>query len=96
MPSEPIGLRKEIEKRKLELVGAFVPVDLSDKDKHDAGVVNALKTAKLMSDANYKKSFIVLADDNGSNSERTLNAGRVNNSMMLSEEKWKVFCPCSR
>ena len=91
MPSEPIGLRKEIEKRKLELVGAFVPVDLSDKDKHDAGVVNALKTAKLMSDANYKKSFIVLADDNGSNSERTLNAGRVDNSMMLSEEQWKVF-----
>jgi len=73
------------------LVGAFVPVDLSDKDKHDAGVANALKTAKLMSDANYKKSFIVLADDNGSNSERTLNAGRVDNNMMLSEEQWKVF-----
>ena len=44
-----------------------------------------------MSDANYKKSFIVLADDNGSNSERTLNAGRVDISMMLSEEQWKAF-----
>ena len=91
MPTEPISLRKEIQIRKLELVGAFVPVDLSNKDKYDIGVVNALQTAKLMSDANYKESFIVLADDNGSNFERTLNAGRIEKSMMLSEEQLKVF-----
>lgn len=91
MPSEPISLRKEIQERKLELVGAFVPVDLSNEEKHASGIANALQTAKLMSDANYNDSLIILADDNGSNFERTLNAGRVDKSMMLSEGQWKIF-----
>ena len=91
MPVDPIELRKELDNRSLAMVGAFVPVFLKDESKHAAGVENAVKTAKLMADAGYPDAFIVLADENGSVNERTLNAGRVTSSMGLSEIEWKVF-----
>ncbi len=91
MPVNPKELRKELDKRSLAMVGAFVPVFLKDCSKHAAGAETAVKTAKLMADAGYPEAFIVLADENGSVKERTQNAGRVKQSMGLSREEWKVF-----
>ena len=91
MPTVPSDLRKELDKRSLSMVGAFVPVFLKDRTKHKPGAESAVRTAKLMSDAGYKDAFIVLADDNGSVKERTLNAGRVTPSMGLNADEWKVF-----
>ena len=88
MPTDPIQLRKEIENRGLELLGAFVPVALADVSKHDSGVLAALNVAELMHSAGYEKAFIVLADDNGTVPERTQNAGRIQSDMGLSEEQW--------
>jgi inosose dehydratase len=73
------------------MVGAFVPVFLKDRSKHAAGAEVAVKTSKLMADAGYPDAFIVLADENGSVKERTLNAGRVLQSMGLTDNEWKVF-----
>ena len=91
MPVVPTELRKELDKRSLSMVGAFVPVFLKDRNKHAAGAENAVKTAKLMADAGFPDAFIVLADENGSVKERTLNAGRVTPSMGLTDDEWKVF-----
>ncbi len=91
MPIVPKELRKELDKRSLAMVGAFVPVFLKDKNKHAAGAENAVKTASLMADAGFPDAFIVLADENGSVKERTLNAGRVTPSMGLTDAEWKVF-----
>jgi inosose dehydratase len=91
MPTDPAILRKELDKRSLEMVGAFVPVFLKDRSKHAAGAEVAVKTAKLMADAGFPEAFIVLADENGSVKERTLNAGRVSPSMGLSDDEWKIF-----
>ncbi|HZL10821.1 MAG TPA: sugar phosphate isomerase/epimerase [Prolixibacteraceae bacterium] len=91
MPNIPANLRKELDLRNLTMVGAFVPVFLKDKSKHEAGAEVAVKTAKLMADAGFSEAFIVLADDNGSVPERTLNAGRVTSEMGLSAEEWKFF-----
>lgn len=91
MPTDPNLLREEIDKRGLELLGAFVPVALVDDDTHDAGVKAALKVAELMYNAGYENAFIVLADDNGAVPERTRNAGRITPKMGLSEEQWKVY-----
>lgn len=91
MPAVSSELRKELDKRSLSMVGAFVPVLLKDQAKHAAGAENAVKTAKLMTDAGYPDAFIVLADENGSVKERTINAGRVSPSMGLTDEEWKVF-----
>lgn len=91
MPTDPGLLREEIEKRGLELLGAFVPVALADGDTHEAGVDTALKVAQLMYSAGYKNAFIVLADDNGSVPNRTQYAGRITPEMGLSEKQWKVY-----
>src|SRR5690606_22254309 len=77
MPTDPDLLRAELDKRELELLGAFVPVALADKSEHARGVDSALRVAKLMYDAGFKNAFIVLADENGSVAERTKNAGRI-------------------
>lgn len=91
MPTDPVELRKELDKRSLSMVGAFVPVFLKDPSKHASGAATAVKTARLMSEAGFPDSFIVLADENGSVKERTKNAGRINISMGLTTDEWKVF-----
>lgn len=91
MPTDPGELRKELDKRSLAMVGAFVPVFLKDRSKHTAGADVAVKTARLMADAGFPEAFIVLADENGSVKERTQNAGRIIRSMGLSADEWKVF-----
>jgi inosose dehydratase len=91
MPTVPAELKKELDKRSLAMVGAFVPVFLKERARHAAGAETAVKTAKLMADAGFPDAFIVLADENGSIKERTLNAGRVTPSMGLTENEWKIF-----
>ncbi len=91
MPSTPDELRKVLEEKNLQLLGAFVPVALAKEQSHKGGVALALKTAGLMFDAGYKNAFIVLADENGSVEERTNNAGRITPEMGLSERQWETF-----
>lgn len=91
MPSNPEELNKVLDEKKLQLLGAFVPVALAKEEAHDAGVLQALKTAGLMFNAGYKSAFIVLADENGSIEERTKNAGRITPEMGLNENQWKTF-----
>jgi inosose dehydratase len=91
MPTNPDVLRAEIEKRDLQLLGAFVPVALADRDKHTEGMATALKVAELMFKAGYPNAFIVLADDNCSVPGRTRNAGRITPELGLTEDQWQVF-----
>jgi inosose dehydratase len=91
MPTDPAQLKAELDRRKLSMVGAFVPVMLKDRQSHTAGADMAVRTARLMAGAGYPDAFIVLADNNGVIAERTQNAGRVTPSMGLTREEWKVF-----
>jgi inosose dehydratase len=91
MPSNPEELKKVLDEKKLQLLGAFVPVALVKEEAHDAGVIQALKTAGLMLNAGYKNAFIVLADENGSVEVRTKYAGRITPEMGLNENQWKTF-----
>jgi len=91
MPTDPSLLNAELDKRKLKLLGAFVPVFLKEKSKHVAGAAVAVRTAQLMKEAGFPNAFIILADENGSVPQRTKNAGRVTPEMGLSDSKWKTF-----
>ncbi len=91
MPTDPKSLRKVLEKYRFGLPGAFVPVALSKEDTHQKGMEKALKTAELMVEAGFKEAFIILADDNGAVTQRTLNAGRINPEMGLNADQWKTF-----
>ena len=91
MPTDPKQLRQEIHSRGLTLLGAFVPVMLKDPDAHALGVEVAIRTARLMAEAEGETTFIVLADDNGKIPARTLNAGRILPEHSLTEAEWKIF-----
>src|SRR5581483_6629201 len=47
MPTDPPALQQELDRRKLVMLGAFVPVALKHRGCHEAGLQNALKTARL-------------------------------------------------
>ena len=91
MPTDPKQLRQEIQARGLRLLGAFVPVMLKDPQAHALGVDAAVRTARLLADAEGDTPFIVLADDNGKVATRTQNAGRILPEHGLTEAEWQVF-----
>jgi len=91
MPYEPSELKAVLTKKKLQLLGAFVPVALAKEEAHEPGIELALKTAGLMYNTGYKNAFIVLADENGSVEIRTKNAGRITPEMGLTDEQWQTF-----
>lgn len=92
MPTDPAALSDELKRRKLVMLGAFVPVPLKDRDAHESGVRDCVKTARLLAAvATEPKPYLVLADNNGSVPERTVHAGRITPEMGLSEEQWRVY-----
>jgi inosose dehydratase len=80
-----------LEGRKLELLGAFVPVAFVNESAHAEGEARAVKTAKLMADAAGSNPFLVLADDNGKDPLRTKNAGRIEAADSLTPKQWETF-----
>lgn len=90
MPTDPEVLKRELERRGLAMVGAFVPVDLSNERKHPNGQAAAARFGRLISALN-PSAFIVLADDNGKNPTRTLNAGRIRPEQGLSAAGWETL-----
>jgi inosose dehydratase len=91
MPTDPKQLHKEIHSRGLTLLGAFVPVMLKDRNAHGSGIEVAVRTARLIAEAEGDRAFIVLADDNGKSPERTQNAGRILPEHGLTAAEWKIF-----
>ncbi|HMC58504.1 MAG TPA: TIM barrel protein [Candidatus Solibacter sp.] len=92
MPTDPVALRAELDKRGLAMLGAFVPVALKEPSAHEDGIANAVKTARLLAAAGGTPApYLVLADANGTVPERTRAAGRVTPEAGLSLEEWKVF-----
>jgi inosose dehydratase len=92
MPTDPAVLRAELDKRGLVMLGAFVPVALKDRGAHEAGITDAVKTARLLAAvASDPKPYLVLADNNGAVPDRTLHAGRVTPDLELTADEWAVF-----
>jgi len=89
LPTEPEPLSQELARRGLELLGAFVPVELSDRAQHRAGVASAVKVARLMADA-AASPFVVLSDATAHDPIRTRVAGRVQPQHGLPASAWTV------
>jgi inosose dehydratase len=96
MPTDPQVLRSELERRRLTMVGAFVPVRLKDASAHADGEARCLRTARLLAAVSEARNgdqgpFLVLSDDNGSDPVRAGHAGRVTPELGLSPAEWDVF-----
>ena len=90
MPSDPAALRGELEGRGLALLAAFVPAALARPETLKAGIQTALETARLLAAVN-SDCKIVLADENGSENERTRCAGRIEAHQGLDDAGWDAF-----
>ena len=91
LPTQPNQLSQNLAKRELDLLGAFVPVNLKDSNTHLKGLAYALKVAGLMYYAGYENAKIVLADDNGAVEARVKNAGNITSAMGLDPNAWEIF-----
>jgi Sugar phosphate isomerases/epimerases len=85
LPTDADCLIAELSSRGLRLVSAFVPVHLSDVQRHEADFREAMKVATLLARAGSR--LIVLADEMGG--ARMSVAGRVNEQRDgMSERHW--------
>lgn len=91
MPTDPNELKGQLQSRDLALVGAFVPVNFIDEKSHHIGAENAIKIANLLKESDPENARIVLSDDNGKNSARTTNAGRIRAEHALSNSEMERF-----
>ena len=96
MPTNAEALAEEFCHRQIALTGAFVGVDLRNPAAHKEGQARAVQTAQLLAatadqlDAKVRP-FLVLADANGTDTTRTINAGRITPNMGLSDAEWAIF-----
>ena len=91
MATEPSALHADLDRRALTLLGAFVPVNLSDAGAHAEGIQRAVRTAMLLRDAGYPDAFIVLADMTEGNARRIAIAGRVGDADGLTPPQWDAL-----
>jgi inosose dehydratase len=91
MPSDPARLRDELDRRGLELLGAFVPAALWREECHDPALEVALRTARLLVAVSRDQPVIVLSDDNASVRLRAERAGRVRREDGLDLARWERF-----
>jgi inosose dehydratase len=91
MPTEPRSLQAELDRRRLEMLGAFVPVKLADERAHGPGLETAVRTARLLAASGGSAALIVLADDSGTDPNRIARAGRIVKQDSLSPAQWTTF-----
>jgi inosose dehydratase len=92
MPTDPPALRRELSKRGLAMLGAFVPVALNEPSALIPGIAAALKIARLLAAvATDPAPYLVLADNNGTVPSRTQRAGRITAQDELCPTEWKTF-----
>jgi inosose dehydratase len=86
-PTDPKVLQPQLEKRKLKLLGSFVPVKMTDPAAGAAVMERIRKVGNLL--ATLKAPFLVMADDQSP--ERNAYSGRVYDSgcPTLTAEQWK-------
>ena len=91
LPTEPGALGSELAARQLDLLGAFVPVKLTDASSHVGGVESAVRVARLLVAAAGGTPLVVLSDDTAANQWRTERAGRITPADGLDDHEWSTL-----
>ena len=84
LPTDSQELKRELEKRNMVLLGAFVPLPLGRPERHQEGMLVALETARLL--AANGAPYIVLADE--MNDRRMAIAGSAGREDGFTEVQW--------
>lgn len=95
-PTDPDALREALAARNLALLGAYVGSRLRDPAAFDEDLQNTLTIARLLAAVDPTADrrngpFIVIADANGADPTRSLNAGRITPEMSLPDAEWPGY-----
>jgi len=92
LPTDPDALRGDLQARKLSLVGAFVPIALSNPRAHADGEALALRTAQLLRAAAEQAPPppLVISDATVADAARTARAGRITPADGLPHHAWHI------
>ena len=85
MPEDPAELKVELDKRGLEMVGAFVGLGFRDADRHDAEMDKAMAIARRL----HATGGRLLVAAEGGDDRRRGEAGHVNEAAGLTDEQWR-------
>jgi inosose dehydratase len=85
LPTDSTELKRELGKRNMALLGAFVPLPLGRPEQHRKGMQEALVTARLL--AANGAPFLVLADE--MSEKRMAIAGRAGESDGYTPAQWE-------
>jgi inosose dehydratase len=92
MPNEPAGIREELARLDLSMIGAFTPLQLHDATQHARAEAVALRTALLLTAVSGDTApFVILADDPGDATHRRQFAGRITPEHGLTDSGWEAL-----
>ncbi|MBI4671015.1 MAG: TIM barrel protein [Chloroflexi bacterium] len=91
MPTDPVRLADELRARQLKLLGSWVSVFLHDAARHQDGIADCVRTAKLLAAVGGANAVIVLGNDPYGDPRRTKIAGRVRPADGMNAAQWKTF-----
>ena len=91
MPTDPDLLIPELKERNLQMLGSWVTVRLYDADYHQAGIDQAVKTAKLLKAVGGDRAMVIIGDDHSTLPSRHDKSGRITPDMMLDEAGWESY-----
>ncbi|MCA9891266.1 MAG: TIM barrel protein [Anaerolineae bacterium] len=91
MPTDPARLTEELAQRNLALLGSWVSVFLHDRSRHEDGIADAVRTAKLLAKVGGPDNLIVLGYDPYGVPVRTQKAGRITEAEAMTPEQWDAI-----
>jgi inosose dehydratase len=95
MPDDAAVLKPELDKRRLAMVGAFTPVELTDQAGIDDAIAVAVRAGRLLAACASPESapgpYVILAASAARHPERMRIAGRVRPEDGLSNAEWDAL-----
>lgn len=91
MPTDPQILIPQLEERNLHMIGSWVTVRLYDAAYHQAGIEQAVKTARLLAAVGGTDNFIIIGDDHSTIPLRHDHSGRITPEMILDDAGWESY-----
>jgi inosose dehydratase len=85
MPEDPEELKRELDRRGLTMVGAFVGLGFRDADRHEAEMAKAMTIARRLHATGGRLLIAAEAGDDRRRGE----AGHVDESRGLTDEQWR-------
>lgn len=91
MPTDPAGLKAELEQRNLALIASWVTAVLIEPAGHADSAARAVRAARLLAAVAGESPVIVVGDNLFAYEERNKIVGRVQPRDSMNDEQWQIF-----